>query len=140
MEPPARRLRRVAVGVGRSSAPRLSRFRAGAGRPGSRADRPYPLAFWDHPCYDCWEENGDRSNVATPAAIAAGLRVAADWPGVAPKVRSEAASATLAIGRRVRSDGVRNGHLVKWLGGTELDASVLFCAVPYRLLILCRDR
>jgi GH15 family glucan-1,4-alpha-glucosidase len=93
----------------------------------------YLLAFWDHPCYDCWEENGGLVHVPTLAAISAGLRAAADWPGVAPAVQSEAARAMVAIERRVRSEGVRNGHLVKWLGGTELDASLLFCAVPYRL-------
>jgi GH15 family glucan-1,4-alpha-glucosidase len=93
----------------------------------------YLLAFWDQPCYDCWEENGEQVHVATLAAISAGLRAASDWPGVAPEVRSQAAHATVAIERRVRSEGVRNGHLVKWLGGTELDASLLFCAVPYRL-------
>jgi GH15 family glucan-1,4-alpha-glucosidase len=93
----------------------------------------YLLAFWDQPCYDCWEENGEQVHVATLAAIAAGLRVAASWPGVAPEVRSAAAQTSLAIERRVRSEGVRNGHLVKWLGGSELDASLLFCAVPYRL-------
>lgn len=93
----------------------------------------YLLAFWDHPCYDCWEENGDQVHVATLAAIAAGLRVAAGWPGVAPEVRSEAAQTGPLIERRVRSAGVHGGHLVKWLGGTQLDASLLFCAVPYRL-------
>lgn len=98
------------------------------------ASARYLLAFWDHPCYDCWEENGDQVHVATLAAIAAGLRVAAEWPGVAPTVRLAAAQAAVAIERRVRSEGAHDGHLVKWLGGTELDASLLFCAVPYGLL------
>ncbi len=93
----------------------------------------YLLAFWDHPCYDAWEENGDQVHVPTLAAIAAGLRVAAAWPGVASAVQVAAGAAVEAIERRVRSDGVRDGHLVKWLGGSELDASLLFCAEPYRL-------
>ncbi|MDH4335141.1 MAG: glycoside hydrolase family 15 protein [Chloroflexota bacterium] len=93
----------------------------------------YLVAFWDHPCYDCWEENGGQVHVATLAAIAAGLRVASEWPGVPGTVRQAAASTVQAIIRRVRADGVRDGHLVKWLGGSELDASLLFCAVPYRL-------
>lgn len=101
--------------------------------PAVEATARYLIAFWDHPCYDCWEENGSQVHVATLAAIAAGLRVAATWPGVAPSVQAEAGSTVGSIERRVRSEGVRDRHLVKWLGGSELDASLLFCGVPYRL-------
>ncbi len=94
----------------------------------------YLLSFWDHPCYDCWEENADQVHVATLAAIHAGLRAAADWPGVADEVQREAQAALPAIDRRVRAEGVRDGRLVKWLGGSDLDASLLFCALPYGLL------
>ena len=93
----------------------------------------YLLAFWSHPCYDCWEENAEQVHVATLGATHAGLRVAAGWPGVQPAVRAAAAAALSDIEQQVRADGVRNGHLVKWLGGSELDASLLFCAIPYRL-------
>jgi len=33
----------------------------------------------------------------------------------------------------VRREGQRDGHLVKWLGGQDVDASLLFCAIPYGL-------
>jgi isomaltose glucohydrolase len=94
----------------------------------------YLAAFWDHNCFDCWEENPEQVHVATLAAISAGLRVAAEWPGVAPAVQEQAINVVAAIERRVRAEGVRDGHLVKWLGGSQLDASLLFCAVPYGLL------
>ena len=93
----------------------------------------YLVAFWNQPCYDCWEENPERVHVATLAAIAAGLRIAAEWPGVASSVQAEAASTVALIEQRVRREGVHEGHLVKWLGGSELDGSLLFCAMPYGL-------
>lgn len=94
----------------------------------------YLIAFWDQPSYDCWEEHGDRVHVATLAAIAAGLRVAARWPEVSSEVQVAAATTAAAINRRIRDEGTREGHLVKWLGGKDLDASLLFCAIPYKLV------
>lgn len=102
--------------------------------PAVEATMRYLVAFWDHPCYDSWEEHGDQVHVSTLAAIGAGLRVAAAWPGVDQRLAAAASVAVAHIGERVRSEGVRDGHLVKWLGGTELDANLLFCALPYRLL------
>lgn len=107
----------------------LTRF-----RPSVEATARYLIAFWDHPCYDAWEEHGDRVHVSTLAAISAGLRVAADWPAIAPDVADAAARTIGRIRERVLTEGVRDGHLVKWLGGTDLDANLLFCALPYRLL------
>lgn len=93
----------------------------------------YLVAFWDHPCYDPWEEHGDEVHVSTLAAVAAGLAVAAEWPGIARDVVGRAADVHAAIRARVLADGVRDGHLVKWLGGRDVDANLLFCGVAYRL-------
>lgn len=101
--------------------------------PAVEATARYLSAFWDQPCYDCWEENPEQVHVATLAAISAGLRVAAEWPGIDGAVRGQAAAVVGQIEQCVRSEGVRDGHLVKWLGGSELDASLLFCALPYGL-------
>lgn len=101
--------------------------------PAVEATARYLLAFWDHPCYDSWEEYGDQVHVSTLAAIAAGLRVAAQWPGIAPAVGVQAAETADTIRARVRGEGGREGRLVKWLGGSDLDANLLFCAVPYGL-------
>ena len=102
--------------------------------PAVEATARYLTTFWTVPCYDCWEENGDQIHVATLAAIASGLRVAAGWPGVAAAAREASERAAAAIGEAVRRQGTLDGHLVKWLGGREVDASLLFCAIPYRLL------
>lgn len=93
----------------------------------------YLVAFWDHPCYDAWEEHGDKVHVSTLAAIVAGLEVASAWKGVAPGLAAHAADAVASIRARVRTEGIRDGHLVKWLGSDEVDANLLFCSVAYRL-------
>lgn len=93
----------------------------------------YLVTFWEHPCYDSWEEHGDKVHVSTLAAIAAGLEVAAGWDGVDPDVAAHAADAVTNIRARVQADGTRDGHLVKWLGGDNVDASLLFCGSAYRL-------
>jgi len=101
--------------------------------PAVEATGRYLTAFATEPGYDCWEENPQHVHTATLAAVAAGLRVVAEWPAVTPWVADAAERQMLAIGAQVRAEGVRDGHLVKWLGGSELDASLLFCAMPYRL-------
>lgn len=102
--------------------------------PAVEATARYLVTFWAHPCYDSWEEHGEQVHVSTLAAISAGLRVAATWPGVDQRLAAAATGAVARIGERVRNEGVRDGHLVKWLGGTDVDANLLFCAVPYGLL------
>lgn len=101
--------------------------------PAVAATARYLTAFWQRPCFDCWEENGDRIHTATLAAVHAGLQVAAGWPAVPAPVRDRARAAATEISGLVRSRCTRDGHLVKWLDGDQLDASLLFCAVPYRL-------
>lgn len=102
--------------------------------PSVEATARYLIEFWDLPCYDCWEESGDQIHVATLAAIAAGLKTSALWPGVSVQVRSRAETVVAEIGNLILDRGISNGHLVKWLGDRELDASLLFCAIPYRLV------
>lgn len=101
--------------------------------PAVEATGRYLAAFATDPGYDCWEENPEYVHTATLAAVAGGLRVVAAWPGVAAHVAEAAERQVRAIAARVRAEGVRDGHLVKWLGGAELDASLLFCAMPFRL-------
>jgi GH15 family glucan-1,4-alpha-glucosidase len=50
------------------------------------------------------------------------------------------AGQALAVAERcvslIRTGGVRDGHLVKWLGGTDVDASLLAVAALYDVLAL----
>lgn len=116
-----------------SHASRWSDFDLEEFTPAVEATADYLVAFWDAPCYDCWEENGDRVHVATLAAVAAGLRVAAEWAGASPRIKAKAEANIAQIKDRIRERGTRDGHLVKWLEGDDVDSSLLFCAIPYRL-------
>lgn len=101
--------------------------------PAVESTAEYLMAFWHTPCYDFWEENGDQIHVATLAAVRAGLQVVTQWPGVSKHTQTSAHEVADHIEVVVRAEGTRNGHLVKWLGGDDLDANLLFCAIPFSL-------
>ena len=88
----------------------------------------YLRAFWQSPCYDCWEELGDKIHPTTLAAIYGGLQAAA------------ALDATLvdetpaAIRRFVLAHCVVEGRLAKFAGSLLVDANLLGAALPFQLL------
>jgi isomaltose glucohydrolase len=93
----------------------------------------YLVTFWDQPCYDWWEEHADRRHVSTIAAVVAGLE-AAQRTGLLDQQRTEAAAVAVAAARaRVSQEGVRAGHLTKWLGSDAVDASLAACVTPFGL-------
>jgi GH15 family glucan-1,4-alpha-glucosidase len=89
----------------------------------------YLAALWQRPCYDCWEEFGDRVHPYTLAAIYGGLRaltslgLGGEW-GIVPEV----------IRAHVLKRGVCDGRLVKSIGNPAVDASLIGVGTPYRLL------
>jgi len=89
----------------------------------------YLATLWRFPCFDLWEEHPDKVHPYTLAAVYAGLQAASTltggkaWPLTCEEVR-----------RFVLEHGVRDGHLVKYLGSEAVDASLLGAAIPYRLL------
>jgi len=92
----------------------------------------YLAALWTYPNYDCWEEFPDRIAVSTLAALYAGLHAASTLLGPDDGEGRRAAATATAIAARVRRDGVRDGHLIKQLGGTDaVDASLLWACVPF---------
>lgn len=91
----------------------------------------YIAAFWELPQYDCWEERPDRY-VATLACLYGGLQAVAP---LLPAGEAEATAVTAeAIRRRVLTEGVSEGRLAKTLGGGGIDASLLWCVVPFGLV------
>lgn len=94
----------------------------------------YLLAFWDEPCYDWWEEHPEHRHTSTLAALYAGLEAATRWPFLPAQLRGAVRRVAESIRARVLEDGVRDGHLVKWLGSDALDASLIACATPFRLV------
>jgi GH15 family glucan-1,4-alpha-glucosidase len=88
--------------------------------------RDYLAALWSLPCNDCWEEQEDRIHTYTLAAIYGGLRE------VAAICDDHLASATAeAVRLFLLDNAVMDGRLVKSLGSSEVDASLLGVAVPF---------
>lgn len=97
-------------------------------RPGVVRLAAYLRAFWREPCYDCWEEFGDRVHTATLAALFGGLRaIGAYDPALADGTPA-------AIRAFVLERCVVEGRLAKFVGSALVDASLLGAATPYGLL------
>ncbi len=101
----------------------------------------YLATFWDHPCFDWWEEHSEQRHLSTIGAIVAGLEAAARTtcadgsPLLADGVRAAATSAARAAREFVTAHGVGpDGALRKWVGSTEVDASLAACVAPFRLV------
>lgn len=90
----------------------------------------YIEAFWEFPQYDCWEEEEGRYP-ATLACLYGGLRAAAR---LVPSEAMRALAVAERIRARVLTDGVRGGRLVKQFGRDGIDASLLWCIVPFGLV------
>ena len=91
----------------------------------------YLLSSWRRPCFDWWEEHSEQVHVSTLGCIAAGLRAVA--PSL-PHDLGEAARAAVAdILDLIESEGLVEGHLAKWLGSGDVDASALALVSPLRL-------
>lgn len=101
----------------------------GPWEPAVRLAARYLAATWRLPCFDYWEEFGDRIHTSTLAAIAAGLRAAADLLGEA--AWSIESDAVLAV---IRTDCVRNGVFVKGPEDDRVDASLVSLSTPFGLV------
>ena len=88
----------------------------------------YLSALWRFPCYDLWEEYGDRIHLYTLAAVRAGLIAAERMTGIsrAEEVR--------CINEFVENHLVHGGKLMKSVGDTRVDASLLAAIVPFEIV------
>jgi GH15 family glucan-1,4-alpha-glucosidase len=91
----------------------------------------YLAAYWREPSYDWWEENMGHQHTSTLGALYGGLEAASWWDVDARVVAAETAA---EIRTEVLARGVQDGRLTKWLDGDGLDASLIACAVPFRLV------
>ena len=90
----------------------------------------YLLSSWQRPCFDWWEENSEHVHVSTLGCIAAGLRAVAD-AGVFDESRVGQMRSTLdEIVATIEQRGLTEGHLAKWLGSSEVDASLAATIAP----------
>jgi GH15 family glucan-1,4-alpha-glucosidase len=76
----------------------------------------------------------EHRHVSTLGALYGGL-VAAAGSGVLDDARTAAATqAAEEIRKLVTDDGIRDGHLTKWLGTDAVDASLASCVMPFGLV------
>jgi GH15 family glucan-1,4-alpha-glucosidase len=113
-------------------------------RPQAMLVARYLCTFWQTPCFDCWEEFNDKQHISTMAALYGGLHALAEY---------DPSTGVGAEADRIRAfildQGVKHGHLVKFLGkpeslqdgepiyyegDREVDASLIGVATPYRVL------
>jgi GH15 family glucan-1,4-alpha-glucosidase len=88
----------------------------------------YLVSSWRRPCFDWWEERAEEVHVSTLGCIAAGL--AAAGPSLTGDRALAAKAAVQEIRALIRQDGLSEGHLSKWLGSPEVDASLLSVIRP----------
>jgi GH15 family glucan-1,4-alpha-glucosidase len=96
----------------------------------------YLVAAGRGTCRDWWEENRDETHVTTLAGVAAGLRAACRLGVLDPALTDAALTTADAAVADIRERGHRDGHLVKWLDGDAVDASLLAVAAVYDVLSL----
>jgi GH15 family glucan-1,4-alpha-glucosidase len=97
---------------------------------GIRLSADYLLATWSRPCYDWWEENQSEVHVSTLGCVIAGLEAAAESGALEPAPAAAARAAALEARALIAARGVHLGHLAKWLGSTEVDASLAAVIAP----------
>jgi GH15 family glucan-1,4-alpha-glucosidase len=98
-------------------------------KPGVSLLARYLHALWKQPCSDCWEEFADKIHIATLSAIYGGLNAASRMLNDRT-YRDEATRIKTFVLHR----GVKDGHLVKFIGTDWVDASLIHASTPYRLL------
>ena len=86
----------------------------------------YLAATWRRPCYDCWEEFGDRHHGSTLMAIAGGLSVAGRLLD-SPRLAAEAA----AVRDELVASFTAEGSFTKGSADRRVDASLLWATLPH---------
>jgi GH15 family glucan-1,4-alpha-glucosidase len=94
----------------------------------------YLVALWKIPCFDCWEEFPDRVHPYTLAAIFGGLQAVERYLGIDYGViRSE-------IRKFIEEHNLKDGVFVKFSGFSDVDASLIGLALPYKVFALDDSR
>jgi GH15 family glucan-1,4-alpha-glucosidase len=93
----------------------------------------YVAEFWSEPCYDWWEERWGH-HVATLASAYGGLQAAAGLEALSVAARAVAGQAAADVHETILRDGVDGGRLVGRFHDPRVDASLVACATPFRVL------
>lgn len=93
----------------------------------------YLISTWHRPCFDWWEENADQVHVSTLTCIAAGLDAVSESSLLDSELHRKALRASDSIRTTILKQGLSGGHLAKWLGSADVDASALSAVAPFGL-------
>ena len=88
----------------------------------------YIAGLWRIPCYDCWEEFGKEIHPYTLATIYGGLKAYGEITG---DYRYQTMDAILSF---LHEYAQADGHWQKFVGNSQVDASLLALSTPYRLV------
>jgi len=91
----------------------------------------YLIITWQIPCYDCWEEYGERIHTSTLACVYGGLSAAAE---LAENEDFAKAGKTAYKVRRFILSHIRDGGFTKFINDDGIDASLLWLAVPFKVV------
>ncbi|MBI5929234.1 MAG: glycoside hydrolase family 15 protein [Chloroflexi bacterium] len=99
-------------------------------RPAITLTVAYLNALWQSPNYDCWEEHRDQIHMSTLAAIYGGLKAVQQIEPMLVPNQLPHHIRTYALQHGIASEG----HFMKYLGNAEVDANLLWTALPYGLV------
>ncbi len=90
----------------------------------------YLDVLWQEPNYDCWEEFRDEVHLSTLGALYGGICAVKEVDSSLVPSDLSTHIRTFALENGVSGDG----HLIKFLGNANVDASLLWLAVPFELV------
>jgi GH15 family glucan-1,4-alpha-glucosidase len=99
-------------------------------RPAVRLLVGYLEALWQSPNYDCWEELRQQIHISTLAALYGGLNAVATYDAELVPTGLPETIRTFVLEKGLAADG----HFMKFLGNENVDANLLWTAIPYRLV------
>lgn len=95
----------------------------------ARSTADYIAGLWNTPCYDCWEEFGNEIHPHTLATIYGGLKSYGE-------LTNEDCEQTMRdILSFLHDHAQADGRWQKFIGNTQVDASLLSLSTPYRLVL-----
>jgi GH15 family glucan-1,4-alpha-glucosidase len=88
----------------------------------------YLCEFWNYPCFDCWQENGEDIHIATIASIYGGLKAINKY------LNSTDIESKLADMKQFILDkGIKGDRLKKCVAIDSVDANLIWTVIPFGL-------
>ena len=91
----------------------------------------YICRFWRQPCFDWWEERSDDIHPSTLGSLLAGMHAALQSGLLDHDLARVCESQADELAELLMTAGVHSGHLIKSIGRTDVDASLIACMTPF---------